>query len=259
MGSGSRKGTKEGWGSAAGVQATSSPAENSKAGSLLMAADSIRYTTVSRAAAEGSRPMWAPRVAAEGNSPPTLAAAGTGKGIPVENSRSDSTEDERRRQAGAGVASSTRPQWATSPTGRPGLVRRLQEQAPNSTQVIGFLTFVVSGAILLLLTGLTLTGAVMALIFFGPIILLSSPIWVPAVFVMFVAAVAVLSAGGLGVAALAGASWLFRYFMGRHPMGSDRVDYARSRIADTATHVKDYAREYSGYLKSRVKDAAPGA
>ncbi|CAL9049094.1 oleosin-like [Musa acuminata AAA Group] len=163
------------------------------------------------------------------------------------------------RQAGPGVAPSTRPQWATGPPGRTSLVRRLQEQAPNSTQVIGFLTFVVSGAILLLLTGLTLTGAVMALIFFGPIILLSSPIWVPAVFVMFVATVVVLSACGLGVAVLAGTSWLYRYFMGRHPMGSDRVDYARSRIADTATHVKDYAREYSGYLKSRVKDAAPGA
>lgn len=95
MGPCGRKGTKERWGSAAEVQAARSPAENSKAGSLLMAADSIHYRTVSRAA-EGSRPMWAPRVAAEGNSPPMLAAAGTGKGIPGENSRSDSTEEERR-------------------------------------------------------------------------------------------------------------------------------------------------------------------
>ncbi|KAK9105594.1 hypothetical protein Scep_022438 [Stephania cephalantha] len=46
---------------------------------------------------------------------------------------------------------------------------------------------------------------------------------------------------------------------GWRPPGSDRVDYARSRIADTASHVKDYAREYGGYLQSRVKDAAPSA
>ncbi|KAJ6976355.1 hypothetical protein NC653_028468 [Populus alba x Populus x berolinensis] len=41
--------------------------------------------------------------------------------------------------------------------------------------------------------------------------------------------------------------------------GSDQVDYARNRIYDTASHVKDYAREYGGYLQSKVKDAAPGA
>ncbi|KHN05978.1 hypothetical protein glysoja_046115 [Glycine soja] len=52
---------------------------------------------------------------------------------------------------------------------------------------------------------------------------------------------------------------MYRYFRGLHPPGSDRVDYARSRIYDTASHVKDYARDYRGYLQSKVKDAAPGA
>lgn len=55
-------------------------------------------------------------------------------------------------------------------------------------------------------------------------------------------------------------AWLYKYFRGLHPVGSDRVDYARSRIADTASHVKDYAWEYGGgYFKGKVKDAAPGA
>ncbi|XP_072994944.1 oleosin-like [Typha latifolia] len=139
------------------------------------------------------------------------------------------------------------------------LLRRLQEHAPNSTQVVGFLTLVISGAILLLLTGLTITGTVMALIFLGPILLLTSPIWVPVGTVAFVAVAGFLSMCGFGVAMLAGATWMYKYFTGRHPVGSDRVDYARSRIADTASHVKDYAREYGGYLQSRVKDAAPGA
>uniref|UniRef100_A0A0E0L629 Oleosin n=1 Tax=Oryza punctata TaxID=4537 RepID=A0A0E0L629_ORYPU len=139
------------------------------------------------------------------------------------------------------------------------LLRRVQTHAPNSTQVVGFLTLAVSGAVLLLLTGLTLTGAVVALIFLGPIALLTSPIWVPVAIALFVLAAVALSACAFVVVAVAGGTWMYRYFTGRHPVGADRVDYARSRIADTASHVKDYAREYGGYLHSRAKDAAPGA
>ncbi|KAJ3695326.1 hypothetical protein LUZ60_000703 [Juncus effusus] len=139
------------------------------------------------------------------------------------------------------------------------LLRRLQDHGPNSTQLVGFLTLVVSGGILLLLTGVTLTGTITALIFLAPILLLTSPIWVPVVFVIFVAVAGFLSFCGVGVAAVAGATWMYKYFSGRHPVGSDRVDYARSRILDTASRVKDYAGEYGGYLQSRPKDAAPGA
>jgi hypothetical protein len=139
------------------------------------------------------------------------------------------------------------------------LLRRVQTRAPNSTQVVGFLTLLVSGAVLLLLTGVTLTGAVVALVFLGPIALLTSPIWVPVAVVISAIVAAALSACAFAAAALPVATWMYRYFTGRHPVGADRVDYARSRIADTASHVKDYAREYGGYLRTRAKDAAPGA
>ncbi|KAG9138075.1 hypothetical protein Leryth_001314 [Lithospermum erythrorhizon] len=103
-----------------------------------------------------------------------------------------------------------------------------------------------------------LTAAVLS-----PIVLrlwyLISPIWLPIGTILFVVVAGLLSVCGFGVTSAAVLSWLYRYFRGLHPVGSDRVDYARSRIADTATHVKDYAREYGGYLHSRVKDAAPGA
>ncbi|MCE2055823.1 hypothetical protein HAX54_043489 [Datura stramonium] len=141
----------------------------------------------------------------------------------------------------------------------PSFLRKLQEHVPNSTQLVGFLTLVISGGILLLLTGLTLTAIILGLIFFTPLVLISSPIWVPVGTVLFIAIAGFLSVCGFGVATLASLSWLYRYFKGFHPPGSDRVDYARSRIADTASHVKDYAREYGGYLHGKVKDAAPGA
>ncbi|CAN4086749.1 unnamed protein product [Withania somnifera] len=141
----------------------------------------------------------------------------------------------------------------------PSFLRKLQEHAPNSSQLVGFLTLIISGGILLLLTGLTLTTMILGLIFFTPLVLISSPIWIPVGTVLFIAIAGFLCVCGFGVATLATLSWLYRYFRGFHPPGSDRLDYARSRIADTATHVKDYAREYGGYLHSKVKDAAPGA
>ncbi|XP_062029812.1 oleosin G-like [Rosa rugosa] len=136
---------------------------------------------------------------------------------------------------------------------------KLQGHVPNSTQLIGLLTLLVSGGILLLLTGITITVTVLGLIFFTPILIVSSPIWVPLGTVLFLTAAGFVSMCGFGAAVVGGLSWMYRYFKGMHPPGSDRVDYARSRIYDTASHVKDYAKEYGGYLHSKVKDAAPGA
>lgn len=145
--------------------------------------------------------------------------------------------------------------------GKSTFLKRIQEHAQNSTQVVGFLTLVITGGILLLLSGLTLTATVMGLIFFSPLIILSSPIWVPAGTVLFVAIGGVLSMSGFGLSFLAGLSWIYKYYIaGKKPQGgSVRVDYGRSRIADTASHMKEYAKEYGEYWRSKIKDAAPSA
>ncbi|GLT44144.1 hypothetical protein SLA2020_180590 [Shorea laevis] len=139
------------------------------------------------------------------------------------------------------------------------LLRKLHAHSPNPTQLIGFFTLFVSGCILLLLTGVTITATILGLIIFAPLILISSPIWVPIGIVLFICTAAFLSMCGFGVVVAAVLSWMYRYFRGLNPPGSGQVDYARSRIYNTASHVKDYAREYGGYLQSKVKDAAPGA
>ncbi|KAJ6293642.1 hypothetical protein OIU76_021826 [Salix suchowensis] len=150
----------------------------------------------------------------------------------------------------------------TTPTTNNGstFLRKLQTHiGSNSTQLVGFLTLIISGSILLLFTGITIIGAVLGLIFFTPLIIVSSPIWFPIAIVFFFAVAEFLSLCGFGLTFMAGLSWMYRYFRGLNPPGSDQVDYARNRIYDTASHVKDYAREYGGYLQSKVKDAAPGA
>ncbi|CAI0400315.1 unnamed protein product [Linum tenue] len=138
-----------------------------------------------------------------------------------------------------------------------GWIRRfaLPTNAAPSSQLLGLLTLLITGSILLLLTGVTVTVAFLTLIFLAPLLIVTSPLWVPLAAFAFV-----LTAGFVALVATAGGlAWGYRYYRGMHPVGSDRVDYARSRIYDTAAHVKDYAREYGGYLQSRVKDAAPGA
>ncbi|XP_020228583.1 oleosin 1 [Cajanus cajan] len=138
-------------------------------------------------------------------------------------------------------------------------LRRLQERAPHSNHLCGVLTLLATASVLLILAGLTASGAVLGLMVFLPFIIVSSPLWVPAATILLVFTAAFLSVCGFGLATVAALSWMYRYFRGLHPPGSDRVDYARSRIYDTASHVKDCAREYGGYLQSKVKDAAPGA
>ncbi|XP_028763646.1 oleosin 1 [Neltuma alba] len=159
-----------------------------------------------------------------------------------------------------GFASSVHHQRATAPPYNSStFLQRLHEHVPNSIQLIGVLTLLITGSVLLLLTSLTVAGAVLGLIFFAPLIIVSSPIWVPVAAVLFIVLAGFLSMCGFGVVVVAVLSWMYRYFRGLNPPGSDRIDYARNRIYDTASHVKDYAREYGGYLQSKVKDAAPGA
>ncbi|CAA7053074.1 unnamed protein product [Microthlaspi erraticum] len=131
----------------------------------------------------------------------------------------------------------------------------LQSHSPTSTQLFAFLALFISGGILLFLLGVTATAAVLGFIVLLPLIVISSPIWIP----IFVLVGGFLTVAGFLVGTVALVLWTYRYFRGMHPVGSDQMDYARSRIYDTASHVKDYAREYGGYFHGRAKDAAPGA
>ncbi|EOA39371.1 hypothetical protein CARUB_v10012438mg [Capsella rubella] len=153
-------------------------------------------------------------------------------------------------------STTTVPRSNTTTTSHPlsSLLRQLlQSQSPNySGQLFGLLAFFISGGILLLLTGVTVTASVLGLIALLPVIIITSPIWIP----LFILVTGFLSLAGFLFATGAFVTWLYRYFKGMHPIGSDQVDYARSRIHDTAAHVKDYA---GGYFHGTLKDAAPGA
>ncbi|KAI3930613.1 hypothetical protein MKX01_037059 [Papaver californicum] len=63
-------------------------------------------------------------------------------------------------------------------------------------------------------------------------------IWIPVGTVLFIVIAWFLY--WFWCALLAVCSWTYKY--NRHPPGSDRVDYARSQITDTSSHMKDYAQ-----------------
>ena len=90
-------------------------------------------------------------------------------------------------------------------------LRKIKDHAP---------TLLISGSILLLLTGLTVTATVLCIIFFSPLILFTSPIWFPIGAFLFVVTAGFMSLCGYGVALVAGLSWIYRYFCGMHPPGS---------------------------------------
>ncbi|KAF9613932.1 hypothetical protein IFM89_013179 [Coptis chinensis] len=133
--------------------------------------------------------------------------------------------------------------------------QKLSDSAPSSRQTVKFLTAATLGTIALVLSGLTLTGTVIALVMATPILVLFSPILVPAGIVLFLTVTGFLFSGGFGVAALSALTWIYNYVSGKHPAGSDQLDYARMRLANKAREVKDRAKEYGQYVQNKAQEA----
>ncbi|KAJ0030880.1 hypothetical protein Pint_12895 [Pistacia integerrima] len=132
------------------------------------------------------------------------------------------------------------------------------DRAPTSYLTVNFLTAAAIGASLLFLAGLTITGTVIALILATPLLVLFSPILVPAGMVTFLAAAGFLFSGGCGVTAITLLSWVYGYVTGKHPPGADQLDYARMKIADKAREMKERAKEYGQYVQHKAQEANQG-
>ncbi|KAL5558619.1 hypothetical protein UlMin_034830 [Ulmus minor] len=135
----------------------------------------------------------------------------------------------------------------------------LYDSASTTRQTVKFLTAATIGTVLLVLSGLTLTGTVIGLVLATPLIVIFSPILVPAAIILFLVAAGFVSSGGFGVVAITALTWLYNYVTGQHPLGADKLDYARMRIADTARDVTDKAKEYGHYVQYKAQEATQGA
>ncbi|XP_034890731.1 oleosin Ara h 15.0101 [Populus alba] len=127
---------------------------------------------------------------------------------------------------------------------------------PTSRKAVKVMTAGTIGAALLVLSGLTLTGTVIALVVATPVLVLSSPILVPAAIVVFLVTSGFFFSSGCGLAAVMVSLWIYNYVTGNHPLGSDKLDYARGRIAETAKDMKDRAKECGQNVRQKVQESS---
>ncbi|KAL3696232.1 hypothetical protein R1sor_010308 [Riccia sorocarpa] len=120
----------------------------------------------------------------------------------------------------------------------------LQEQAPNQRQLIGAVTIVTVIVLLTTIGGLVTGGLAIGAAVLTPVFIFFSPVLVPLGTVFFVGVAGLLSAAGVTLVGVSTLRWLYHYFMGYHPVGSDKVDAAKNRIVDTASHLKERASDY---------------
>ncbi|ONK73531.1 uncharacterized protein A4U43_C04F32600 [Asparagus officinalis] len=90
--------------------------------------------------------------------------------------------------------------------------------------------------------GLTLAGTVIALTVATPLLVIFSPVLVPAAIAVFLITSGFVTSGGFGVAALSVLGWMYKYLTGKHPVGADQIDHARARFAAKARDIKEGAQ-----------------
>lgn len=110
--------------------------------------------------------------------------------------------------------------------------------ASSTSWLLHSITLVICTSILVLLTGVAMTFSLLGLIFFTPLLVVFSPVWIPALSAVFVLISGLLLACVFPVVAIGVVTWAYKHF------GRSNAD---RRIFYTV-------REYT-----KVKDAAPSA
>ncbi len=119
-----------------------------------------------------------------------------------------------------------------------------QQQMSRSHQIVKAVTAVTAGGSLLVLSGLTLAGTVIALTIATPLLVIFSPVLVPAVITVALLILGFLTSGGFGVAAITVLSWIYRYVTGEHPPGSDQLEHARMKLGAKGREMKDRVEQF---------------
>ncbi|MCL7024145.1 hypothetical protein MKW94_020271 [Papaver nudicaule] len=88
----------------------------------------------------------------------------------------------------------------------------------QGVMMMGFLKWLISGGILLCLTGVTFTSAVLGIIVFSLLILISSPIWLPIGIILLISIIGFLWFCGMGAALMFGLPWMYKYLRGTRPL-----------------------------------------
>ncbi|KAL1531189.1 hypothetical protein AAHA92_33897 [Salvia divinorum] len=113
-----------------------------------------------------------------------------------------------------------------------------------SHQVAKTTTAVTLGGSLMVLSGLTLAATVIGLVLATPLLVIFSPVLVPATITVFLILAGFMTSGGFGAVASFVFYWMYRYATGKHPIGADKIDRARDKIAHATHDAKEKADQY---------------
>lgn len=95
------------------------------------------------------------------------------------------------------------------------------------------------------LSGLTLTAVVIALVAAPPLLVIFSKVFVPAAVAMLLLTTGLVKSGGLGATAVVLFYWAYNYVTGQHPVGADKLDRLASTLACGVRNIKNHCAEQS--------------
>ncbi|PIM97254.1 hypothetical protein CDL12_30276 [Handroanthus impetiginosus] len=113
-----------------------------------------------------------------------------------------------------------------------------------SHQVAKTTTAITLGLSLMILSGVTLAATVIGLVLATPLLVIFSPVLVPAAVTLFLIFAGFVTSAGFGATASFVLYWMYRYAIGKHPIGADQLDRAQEKIAYAAHDVKERAHEF---------------
>ncbi|CAL0306796.1 unnamed protein product [Lupinus luteus] len=125
-----------------------------------------------------------------------------------------------------------------------------RNKSPSTSHVLAIATLVPFGASLLILAFLTLTATVIGLVVAAPLLVLFSPVLVPAALVIGLAVAGFLTSGAFGVTSLSSFAWMASYLR-----RSRLPEQLHETLGDLAQRTKEVAE--SGINKAQ--DLAQGA
>ncbi|XP_052187455.1 oleosin L-like [Diospyros lotus] len=125
-------------------------------------------------------------------------------------------------------------------------LQHLHDQPPpRSHQLVKAATAVTAGGSLLVLSALTLAATVIGLTLVTPLLVIFSPVLVPAAIAVCLLAGGFVASGGFGMAAVGVLAWIYRYVTGQQPLGAEQLEQAKMKLAGKAREMKEKAEQYA--------------
>lgn len=133
-----------------------------------------------------------------------------------------------------------------------GMFSENNQEGSSTSKVLAVVTLLPIGGFLLIFAGLTFVGTLIGLAVSTPLLVIFSPVLVPAAIVIGLAVAGFLTSGAFGITGLSSLSWIDNYL--RQTRVPEHMDYAKRRVQDTAGYYGQRAREMGHNVKEKAQE-----